>query len=316
VGVDFEKVTGLHAAWLDLSRRGILRASGADRVRFLDGMLSNDVASLGAGESCYATLLDRKGHILADLYVLALEDEILLDTAPGTEEAVRASLERYVIADDVSLEDLSRGWRQCAFEGPGAASAAATASGLAPTAGRVERQERAGGAVLWCGGGSLTDEGVRCLGPATAVEGVVAAAGLPELPAGAAEVLRVEGFRPAYGIDMTDRNFPAEARLHRAISYTKGCYIGQEIVARIRSRGAVNRLLVKLRAEAPVGRGDAIRSGATAIGQVTSAVVSTVGGPTALGYVRAAHAAPGTPVQIGGVAATVIGPPLEEGEPP
>lgn len=314
MGVDFEKISGLRAAWLDLSRRAILRASGADRVRFLDGMVSNHVAALGVGESCYATLLDRKGHILADLNVLLLDDAILLDTAPGTGETACSTLERHVIADDVEFEDLSGSWRQCAFEGPGAAAAVAAISGLVPLPGCVELQERAEGAVLWWGGGSLTEEGVRCLGPAAVVEGVVAAAGLPELQSEAAEILRVEGFRPAYGVDMTERNFPAEARLHDAISYTKGCYIGQEIVARIRSRGGVNRLLVKLRAEAPVERGDRIRSGTTAIGQVTSAVVSPVGGPTALGYVRAASAAPGTPVQIGEVAATVVEPPLEEGE--
>ncbi len=106
---------------------------------------------------------------------------------------------------------------------------------------------------------------------------------------------------------MTDRNFPQEARLDHAVSQTKGCYIGQEIVARIYSRGAVKKILVKLQTEAPVQRGDAISVGATVLGEVTSAAVSPENGPLALGYVKVAQSTPGTALEVGGVPGVVMG---------
>ena len=165
--------------------------------------------------------------------------------------------------------------------------------------------------LLWVAAGTLTPEGVRLFGPAAAVDAAVASAGLTELSEEHAEILRVEAFLPSFDVDMGERTFPAEARLEGALSFTKGCYIGQEIVARIASRGAVNRLLVQLEADAPVEAGAPIAVADRAVGEVTSAVVSPERGALALGYVKRAHAQPDTVVAIGGVAARVVGPPLE-----
>ena len=302
----FEKVTGARAAVRDLSDRGLLRATGADRARFLNGMLANDVAKLGAGEACASLLLDRKGHVLAELWVLAEPDAILLDVAPGLETELASVLEKHIIADDVALASLSAASAQLGVEGPGAGERLA-ALGIAPPArGRFERVDFEAGSLVVLGGGSLGDEGARVLGERAQVERMRAALALPELSAEAVEVLRIEAAIPKLGADVSTRNFPQEARLEHAFSLSKGCYVGQEIVARIASRGAVNRLLVKLRTREPVAPGAEIRVGDTVTGQVTSSAVSAASGPIALGYVRVADAAAGTAVTVGGVPGEIV----------
>ncbi len=308
----FRRLTGAEDGWRALPGRGTLRVSGADRLRFLNGMISNEVESLAPGRFCYATLLDRKGRILSDLFALVTEDAVLLDCAEGTAAHVREVLEKHVVADDVEVEDRSAEWGQLAFEGPGARAALAALGAPTPDAGTFALAARDGAEFAWLAGGRVTAEGVRVLGPGSGLAALAAASGLPELSDADFEVLRVASFVPLYGRDMTERSFPAEARLGDAISLTKGCYIGQEIVARIESRGAVNRLRVLLRCEVPMQPGAEIRSGDSAIGSVTSAVVSPLDGPLAMGYVRADHAAPGTEVAVGGASALVTGPPLDD----
>ena len=307
----FESLIGVTAARRDLGERGVLRLTGGDRVRFLNGMLTNDVAKLGAGELCHALLLNRKGRILSVFLVLACEDAFLLDTAPGTASTVYESLERHVIADDVAIENLSAAWGHIGLEGPSvrAVLERERMPRLAP--GHFEQAEWNGESLVWVGEGSLTPEGVQVLGSREQLEKLVVALDLPLLSAEQVDLLRIETFLPAYGVDVTDRNFPAEARLEHAVSYTKGCFVGQEIVARIRSRGAVKRYLVQIRSEAPVSRGDAIRVGTTAVGEITSATVSGASGPVALGYVRAAHADPGTALDVAGTSGIIAGPALE-----
>lgn len=306
----FQAIAGAGAARWDGGGREMLRATGTDRVRFLNGMLTADIAAFGSGAVTYAAQLDRRGHVLADLYVLAEDDALLLDLPPGRGPVVRELIEKHVIADDVEIEDLSGAWSEVAFEGPGARAALGVE---VPEPGRF--RPGADG-VLWVGGGLLTREGVRALGPSPAVAALARDTAVVELDAEAVELLRIQRFVPACGIDVGERNFPAEARLEGAVSYTKGCYIGQEIVARIHSRGAVNRLLVQLRTEAPVRSGDAIRAGGRTAGAITTAASRTPpAGATALGYVRRQWAAPGTELQVGDaeVPARVLGPPLEDG---
>ncbi len=305
----FERITGVRGAWRDLGGRGLLRATGADRVRFLNGMVSNDVAALEPGGGQLALLLDRKGKILADLELLAESDGLLLDLSPGRAPVAREALERHVIADDVVFEDLAPRLGQLSLEGP-AAREAARALG-AP---ELEPHSHAAGSdaeVVWRAGGSLGLAGVRAIAPRTRIAELVRASGLPELEPLPGEILRIEAFLPAYGIDFSADQFPAEARLERAISFEKGCYVGQEFVARIRSRGAVNRLLVKLSCTAPVEPGATIQAKGRRAGTVTSAALSPVSGPLALGYVRRELAVPGTALEIGGAPAQVLGPPLE-----
>jgi folate-binding protein YgfZ len=306
VGPDFERISGARAAWLDLSERGRIAARGEDRVRFLDGMLTCEVARLEPGAGADGLLLDRKGHVVATLRVLAIADTLLLDTAPGTGPTVLGALGKLIVADDVSLADLGGAWRTAAVEGPGAPEALDRIGVRAPAPGRgLERD----GLVVWSAG-EVSPAGIRVLGPTDAVRDLERRLALPPLAPDAAEALRVAAFVPRHGVDVGGRNFPQEARLESSLSYTKGCYVGQEIVARIRSRGQVNRLLVQLRADAPVAAGARIRRDAHDIGEVTSAAVSPGAGPLALGYVRPDSAAIGTALSIDGVRAVVVYPPL------
>ena len=297
----FERVTGVRAGWLDRSDRGVIRATGSDRVRFVNGMVSNDVEQLSPGQGCAALLLDRKGHVLSDLWVLAEDESLLIDTAAGTVDEVASVLEKHVIADDVQIEKLD--WGQRAFEGSGIDDWLAENGLPQPTRDRFE-VDAAG--RIWLGGGVLSSGGARVLGPHESLDELCA--GLPAIDDAAAEILRVELARPRYGVDVGPRNFPLEARLDAAISETKGCYIGQEIIARLIARGAVNRFLVQLASDAPVSVGDEIRSGATRVGAVTSVAVSPERGPLALGYVRRAESDPGSELEIAGVRARVVEP--------
>lgn len=305
----FGRVVGAPAARIELGSRGKLRIVGSDRVRFLNGMITSDVEKQPPESAAPALLLDRKGHVLSDLTLLRLESALLLDAAPGRLPVVVEALERLRVADDVEFESLD-GWSHFSVEGPEARARVEAAGGRTPPTGRLEGESEASDALLWLGGGCVTDAGVQLLGPGPEVAAVRERLALPEVPEAAREVLRVERFQPLYGVDLTDRNFPAEARLEASVSFDKGCYVGQEIVARIRSRGKVNRLLVKLGLERAAQPGDPITREGKAVGEVTSAVVSPESGPLALGYVRREAAAPGTELSVGGVSARVIEPPL------
>ena len=306
----FERVAGARAARVELGSRGKLRVTGSDRVRFLNGMVTSDVDKQPPATAAAALLLDRKGRVLADLALLRFESALLLDTAPGRLPGVVEALERLLVADEVELEPLA-GWGHFSVEGPGAPERVREAGGRVPPPGGLESVSAASAALVWLGGGQLSDSGVQLLGPEAEVAVLRERLDLPELPEAAREVLRVERFQPRYGVDVSDRNFPAEARLEAAISLDKGCYVGQEIVARIHSRGAVNRLLVKLELERAASPGAEITRAGKPIGQVTSAVVSPTSGPLALGYVRRNAAAPGTELAVDGALARVVEPPLE-----
>lgn len=311
----FRRIVGEDAAWTDCSDRGRIQIRGSDRVRFLNGMVTNDVAALLPGELCHAALLDRKGRLQADLFVLFLGERLLLDTASGTPTRVLELLESHVVADDVEFEDLTRSWGHLSVEGPAARESLDPLAVEAPPEGRVEISTWGETPLVWVGRGSLTPSGFQVMGPSGVVEDLLGRLGLPEIPPDQREALRLEAFIPRYGVDMTDRNFPVEARLDRAISTTKGCYVGQEIVARLESRGQVNRLLVQLRTDQPVSPGVEISLRGVPQGEVTSAVVSAASGPLALGYVRAEHARPGQKLRVGESEGVVLGPSLDPREP-
>jgi len=153
------------------------------------------------------------------------------------------------------------------------------------------------------------EEGLRVLGGPAAVDRIEADLGLEHLGAEIVEWLRIDALRPAIGTDVTERSFPQEARLESScVSFAKGCYIGQEIVARIQSRGSVNRLLVRLEAEEPLSAGGQISIDGRGVGQVTSAAHVPTHGCRALGYVRAEHAHAGVQVHVASVPARITGP--------
>jgi folate-binding protein YgfZ len=309
------------AGWFALPDRGLLCVRGADRVRWANGMVSNDVASLAPGSDrsgCHALLLTAQGRIVADLHVLAREDELWLELAGDVLPEVAKRLERYVIADDVAISDASGDWRRFALEGPRAPELLARVAGapIAIASDSGAELSIAGAAVVACAWGWSGEAAYQLFVPVAAAETVeraldVAARGELEIAdAEVLEVLRIEAGTPRQGRELGEDVLPAEVGLvGRTVSTTKGCYTGQEIVARMESRGSASHRLVGLRCDAPgadpLEVGAAVLSDGQRIGGVTSACRSAQAGAIALGFVRSAHAAPGTAVEISGAGAHV-----------
>ena len=298
------------AAWIDLSARGKIIAGGADRARLLHAMTTNHVQQLTPGGGCYAFFLNAQGRILGDANLLCREGDFLLDTEPETHEALMAHLDRYIIADDVTIEDVTSRMTTIAVEGPRAAEAAAALGLVVPeTAGAF------GGVrdVIIANLSHTGAPGFWLIAPAEAKEvliGEVEAAGVVQVDGEAARTVRIENGKPRYGEDIGEAHLPQETRVLHALHFNKGCYIGQEIVERVRSRGHVNRLLTRLvidSGSAPA-RGTAIETGGKSVGEITSAAFSPALGKTvALGYVRAEHARPEKTLDVAGAVATVAG---------
>ena len=306
-----------YAAVVDLAFRARLRVTGADRVDFLQGMLSNDVRRLAAGEGCHALLLTEQGKIVADCVALALDDAILLDGRARAIARAAEALARYIVADDVELaaDDATQAVGligPCATGalarlGITAAPATAYAHAVCETdAGpvRVVRVPRPGDGGFVC---LVPRERVAAWWRACVDDARITPAGFEAL-----EALRIESGVPAYGVDIGPETIALEAPLETAISFGKGCYLGQEVVERVSARGHVNRKLVCLVIDGatPPHVGDAIAAGEKEIGRVTSAAWSwRLARPVALGYVRREHVAPGTRLEIraasGALAATV-----------
>jgi folate-binding protein YgfZ len=302
-----------------LANRGLVAVEGADRVRWLNGMISNDVAALAAGperSGCRALLLTPQGRIAADLQVLWREDALWLETASEAVAPLIERLDKYIIADAVSLADRSAAVARLGLEGPAAPAILQRALGaplrLAPDACADVRV--AGAAAVVAAFGWTGEAAFQLFAPveagaavATALAEAGAGEGLVEAGAEALEILRIEAGRPRFGADLDETVLPAEARLEAAVSTTKGCYTGQEVVARLASQGQVAHRLVGLSSEGPgpLPVGASVQAGDRRIGEVTSACVSPVAGPIALAYVRRPHEAPGTEVSVDGRTARV-----------
>ena len=297
------------AALIDVSGRGKIKATGEDRVRFLHAMLTNHIEQLQPGQGCYAFLLNAQGRIQADVEVFCFPDHFLLDTEPETREKLYSLLDNYIIADDVTLEDVTAEWATLAVEGPQAASVLAGAGIPAPKEdhGVGEWEDGVAAAV------SLTGQpGFRIFVPAgrkNAVTERLKAAGAVAASWEDAQTVRVENGRPRYGEDLTEGYIPHETQVLRAVHFNKGCYLGQEIVERVRSRGHVNRLLVRLQAagDRPPEPGTRLAAANKEVGVLTSAVYSpSLGGIAALGYVRAVHAKKGERLRAGDLEFEVV----------
>jgi folate-binding protein YgfZ len=281
------------AAWLDLSARGRIFATGADRARLLHAMTTNHIQQLKPGMGCYAFFLNAQGQIQADVNVLCLEDRFLLDTEPETRERVFRHLDKYIIADDVTLEDVSEPLACLALEGPNAG--AVLASMDAPT------PETDYSHALWNGAivqraSSTGEPGYRIfmpVGEKAAWIGRVEAEGAVAATVDEARTVRLEHGKPRYGEDLFDTTLPQETRQMHAVHLAKGCYLGQEIVERIRSRGHVNRLLTKLEIDGtePLPQGTKVTAGDATAGEITSSAFSPARGKTvALAYLRGQYA--------------------------
>lgn len=282
---------------------GGLRLAGADRVRFLNGLITCEVKTLAEGEGTYGFVTSVQGRVLADVVVLALADELWLEVPAGQEEAVANHLAKYLIADRVEIAALAEA-RPITLAGPGTAALleAELGRGLLPAgawshrpvdlAGRPARLVRRGIAPadtfdLW-----LAPDGLEPVADHLRRAGAVAVGG------DAWDVLRVERGIPAFGRDFGAENFPQETGLgERAVSYEKGCYLGQEVVARIHYRGGVNKALRGLRfpgADSPPPAGTPLLADGRPAGTVGTSVHSPDHGPIALAILHNRANAPGT----------------------
>jgi folate-binding protein YgfZ len=297
-----------NAAWLDLSGRGKIRATGEDRARLLHAMTTNQVESLKPGEGCYAFFLSAQGRILADVNLLCFEDHFLLDTEPETRTKVYEHLDRYVIADDVTLEDQTDRIATIAIEGPKAEAALAALGAPVPAApysfaswtyGTVAHLDTTGK-----GGFFL----LVPMKDKAAITSQLIKAGFPEATAEDARVVRIECGRPRYGEEITERYLVQETDQLQAVNFGKGCYLGQEIVERVRSRAQIHRVLRRLEIDTnePPAVGTKLKSGDADAAEIVSAVFSPALGKTvALAYVRTQFAEPGTEIVLDGISARV-----------
>jgi len=295
---------------VDRSERGKLALTGAEAKDFLHGQVTNDVEALRPGEGCYAAFLTHKGKMLGDLRVLHLGDELFLDTERVALQELFNMIRRYKLGRDVELHKRTIERALLSLVGPGAREA------IGPAELGAREHDNAAGEI---GGVPVrlvtTADGVDLICDADRGAEVKAAlAGVPEVSEAAAEIVRVEAGRPRYGVDLDDTVIPQEAGLNeRAVSFTKGCYVGQETVARLYYRGKPNRHLRGLRLSAAAATGDAVRLGDREVGRLGSSVISPAHGPIALALVRR-EAAPGDTVAVGeaGVTAMVVDLPFAE----
>ncbi len=303
------------AGLVDLSFRGKLAATGEDRARFLHGMVSNEVEHLQPGQGCYCFILNAQGRILADLNLLVQPERVLLDCEPFLTAKIRETLDRYIIMDQVELEDLSARLGTLGVEGPRSDEVVRAALGATPPGEPLAHAGWGGDADSLLVRTNLSGEGLWIIAPMERIpeiwERLLEAArplGGRAVGHAALEVARIEAGVPLYGADIEEAHIPQETGLLRAISFTKGCYIGQEIVERVRSRGHVNRQLVGLVATGAesLRAGMKVVAGGSEIGHVTSATHSpALGRHIALAYVRREFAEPGKQVTVEDVPAEV-----------
>jgi folate-binding protein YgfZ len=297
------------AGALDLSLRGKLRIVGPDRVAFLNAMLSNDVASLQPGAGCNAAKLSVQGKMEAGMHVLCLPDALWCDVDPGPASAVHAALVRHLILEDARIEDTTDAWGLVAVQGPGAGAAlAAVGVETATLTAHLQHASRSvdGVPVRVVRCDHTGDGGFDVWAEAAAAPAVwralVGGGGARPVGMTALDIRRIEAGIPWFGSEITGDQFPMEAGLEAGwISYTKGCYLGQETIARLRHQGHVNRQLrgLVLDGDTPPARGAAIHAGGKRVGGVTSAARSPhFGRGVALAYLHRDAAAPGTAVEV------------------
>lgn len=269
------------AAVYDVSGRGRIRATGEDRQRLLHAMTTNHVQEMTPGQTKYAFFLNAQGRILADVWILCTDDALILDVEPEVREKIFQHLDRYIIADDVTLEDITETTSEFAIEGP----AAVRPAGLVMEGGLTGQP---GYRVIVPRGESVVGDAVACS---------------PE----EARAVRIENGVPRYGEDMLESNLVQETGRNEALHFSKGCYLGQEIVERVRSRGQVTKGLAALAiagTDVPAA-GTAVMSGEKEAGEIRSAVWSPAEGRVrALALLRMALLS--APLSVNGAGVEVI----------
>ncbi len=302
------------AAMIDLSFRGKLRLTGSERSNFLNGVVTNDVAKLQAGQGCYALMLNQKGRIVADMIVYAFPEHFLIDVAPQLTNKVKESLEKYLISEDVQIEAL-KDIGHISVQGKASRELIEKGMGKDVSAlGEYGHRE-----FDWLGGkaevfnvGHTGEAGYDLMSTdaVTTWTAFMEKAGVKSLGVNALNTLRIEAGILWYGEDMDENTIALEVPLvEKAISYTKGCYAGQETVARVTYQGRVNKKLVGIRVRGmqPPRKGEKIIAAEKEVGFVCSSCFSpTLGGPLALGYVHRDHTDLGTQLEIEGAGAEVV----------
>jgi folate-binding protein YgfZ len=307
---------------VDRSERGKLALSGAGAVEFLNGQVTNELSDLAPGDGRYAAFLTHKGKMLGDLRILAIGGgrpvELLLDTERSALQALFDMIRRFKVGYEVELHKRTLESSLLSLVGPSAREVASRTFALALDELPVKEGEH----VLVSLASSTepestpvrligTDVGIDLLFDAPALAGVsetLEATGAVNVSGTAAEIVRVEHGRPRYGIDLDESTIPQEAGLNeRAVSFTKGCYVGQETVARLFYKGKPNRHLRGLRLSEPLDTGAELRLGERPVGRLGSSVPSPVHGPIGLALVRR-EAEPGASLTVGehGASALVV----------
>jgi folate-binding protein YgfZ len=296
------------AAWLDVSQRSKILVAGPDRARLLHAMTTNNIQRMVPGTGCYGYFLNAAGRILADANIFCRTNHFLLDSAPELAEKLYQHLDRFIIADDVTLESASTRLGSIALEGPNAQKAMGVLGAPVPNMafGHEEWGSRLVARV------SITGlDGFRIFFPAE--ERAELAAQLEKAGVAAAaedmfRTVRLETGKPVYREDISERYLAQETNQTHALHLQKGCYLGQEIVERVRSRGQIHRVLMPIRiyADAPPVPGTKLQVEGKDVAQITSAVYSPASGHVvALAYVRVEYAKPGTELRLGTTRATV-----------
>jgi folate-binding protein YgfZ len=288
IATDYELLTD-SVGLVDRSGRTKLVVGGSEAVEFLQGQVTNDVEGLAAGRGCYAALLTHKGKIRTDLRVLRGVDWVWVDAEAIGRQPLLHTLQTYSLGRVVRWEDVTAERAVLSLIGPEAGDA------LDAAPPKEEHAFVEGEHGLYV----ATDLGIDVICDATDAPGVRQALGVEEVSTEAAECRRIESGRPRLGFDMDGDTIPEEAGLNdRAVSFTKGCYVGQETVARLHYKGKPNRRLRGLRLSAPAITGTPIRLGEREVGRIGSTCVSPRLGPIALALVRR-EAVPGDSVTIG-----------------
>jgi tRNA-modifying protein YgfZ len=299
------------AAIIDRSTQGKIALTGPDRASFLHALLTNDIARLTPGTGTYAAYLTPQGRMISDMRVVESGEEILLDVEPSVVDSLATRLDKLIFSEDLQVRNVTQSLAEVGIHGPASAKLLEGATGI-PAArlqslSQYDNVKAPGFAVTVVRDDAfgmmgfdvyLPAEDARRLVDALTEEGAVRATDET------AEVLRLEAGRPRFGVDMDTETIPLEAGIEdRAISLTKGCYVGQEVIVRVlhRGHGRVARRLVRLDVdgdEIPV-KNDAILAGEQEIGRITSAAFSPeTKRPLALGYVQRDYISEGTPVAV------------------
>jgi folate-binding protein YgfZ len=294
------------AGLVDRSERAALEVRGPDAAEFLQGQVTNDVLALEPGQGCYAAMLNPKGRVLADMRILCADaGRFVVDTESAALEMVLRELRMYKIGRQVEVADTPER-SIVSVIGPRAEEVAESGLGARPPAEEHSLREVSGGAFA-----VRTDLGIDVWADgdqAAAIREQLLSAGAQPASLDAAEIVRIESGRPRHGLDMTEDNLPGEAGIvERSVSFTKGCYVGQEPVARMHYKGHPNRHLRGLRLSEQPDRGASLFSSEKEVGRVTSTALSPALGPVALALVRR-EVSPGEEVSVGpdGRPATVV----------